>query len=116
MRPTQIRGRKMDIYTIEKFLTILKNALEGPYSRNSVYNDLQTRKAMDTYSRMGSGGRTYKLIEKKREYEKSFDDWFYNLRISMTFLDSQPSKNHLIQMCKELQQKVEQLSDLVQSF
>jgi len=60
----------------EKLIVLTEESLFlGAFSESIVKNDLETRKAMDRLSKMGSKGATNALAEKKDVYFRNFAEW-----------------------------------------
>ena len=86
----------------------------GTHSESFITNDLQTRKASDRYSTMGSNPRqTYLVAEKKQVYYATFNDADSNLNLIISMLD----KNHpFISRCERCKNQIAKLHNLVQNF
>ena len=86
----------------------------GSHSEGFITNDLQTRRASDRYSTMGSNPRqTYLVAEKKQVYYATFDDAEKNINYILSNLE----KNHpLISRCERCKNQIVKLRNLVRNF
>lgn len=119
MPDTYFRDIKMDMNVYEQNLKILEEVLStGPYSRSFVEKDLQTRKAKDRYSTMGSSGRqTYELSAKKKVYEQTFDNWVSDIDHNLNYLGGENDlQKRLKALSKKVRQQIEDLRSLVREY
>ena len=86
----------------------------GSFNESYIRNDLQTRKASDTYSTMGSSGRqTNHLSQKKQFYYDDFDNTEGTVD---GLLRTLPKTHALFSRCEKLKKELTKLRELVRNF
>ena len=89
----------------------------GPFSESAIRDDLQTRKARDSYSMMGTPPhRTNFLSEKKQFYYKDFNEVEQYLGLILGMLQNTYPAHTLIPRCERCKNQIVKLRNLVQNF
>ena len=89
----------------------------GTHSYDFITKDLETRKASDTYSTLGSNPRqTYLLSEKKQVYFGIFDEVDDNINLILNMLRTTYPNHALISKCERCKNQIVKLRGLVRNF
>lgn len=104
----------MASYEFENFISqVEKGYFEGgPYSESIVKEDLQTRRASDIYSTVGSAG-TNRLREKKEFYVKNFNEILENIEYVM---DKEKADHSFLSKCVKCKNQLNKLLAVVRNF
>ena len=109
----------MNFYQIEQGISQIEQAyFNGAFSDSVIRDDLQTRKAMDTYSTFGSTGRqTNELAKKKDFYIRDFNDVLNTIDLVINWMrDNQPGNSSFITRCENCKTQINKLLSIVRSF
>ena len=103
---------------VERHIALCESELfTGTHSESFITNDLQTRRASDRYSTMGSNPcQTYLVTEKKQVYNATFDDAEKNINYILSNLEKTPQNNTLIYRCERCKNQIVKLRNLVRNF
>ena len=95
-----------------------KEYFTGSFSEKVIRDDLQSRKASDAYSKMGSSGRqTYLLPEKKNFYIKEFTSGLNDINTVLNATKAHQSwDSALISRCEKCRDQADKLLNIVRNF
>ena len=110
MTPEQLKGAEQLLNSYEK------DYFTGAFSESTIKDDLQTRKASDAYSRMGSGPPTNYLSQKKQFYYNDFDDTEEYLNRIDKMLSGQPKTHPLLLRSAKCRSQITKLREIVRNF
>ena len=89
----------------------------GTHSYSFITKDLETRKASDTYSTLGSNPRqTYLLSEKKQVYIKTFNEAEESINLVLNMLQKTYPNHMLISKGERCKKQIVELRKLVRDF
>ena len=90
----------------------------GAFSESNVKDDLENRRALDSYSMLGSSPRqTYELRAKKEFYFNDFNNNIGTIKNILSELQKyQPENKMLISKCEKCLNELNKLQDIVRNF
>ena len=89
----------------------------GTHSVSFITKDLQTRKASDRYSTLGSNSRQTNLLSaKKQVYFETFNNVYNGINLYLNMLQKSYPNHALISRCERCKEQIEKLRNIVQDF
>ena len=109
---------KPHIQQFEEFISQCESLyFTGALSAGTIKADLETRRARDRYSTMGSNPYQTNLVsEKKQFYFEDFDRVEKDLKMFLDMLQKADSNHTLIPRFKRCEDQIDDLRKLVQNF
>ena len=103
---------------IERIISLYEKSYSGPFSESTVKDDLENKRALDSYSMLGSSPRqTHELRAKKDFYIKEFND---NLIYINKILDAarihRSWDSMFISRCEKCKNEANKLLGIVRNF